>query len=318
MTKAEIIKDSINPDSDRITTFMLTFPRPILAEFNTHRMLSRNAASSRAIPANKLIARIREEPALPSFWGANQAGMQSFAELGGALRTQAEAEWLALRDTVLQSCDTMANEIGLHKQWANRPLETWMHVTVLATATDWDNFFALRAHPAAHPDFMQLAYRMLHAYLESTPAQRQWGEWHLPFEDQMPEGLDEPTRLKVAVARAARLSYLTFEGDIDVRKDVELHDRLLAHDPKHASPAEHQAKAEPSKPGYWEDLQNVLAQHTDQSLAGRLLQGLGVDLRRDQGNLSGWTQYRKMVPRENVKTADLNVIMGSKPDWIQV
>ena len=51
--EAKIVADSINPQGDRITTYLLTFPRFILAELNTHRVFSKNSASSRAIPFEK-------------------------------------------------------------------------------------------------------------------------------------------------------------------------------------------------------------------------------------------------------------------------
>lgn len=309
MTSAEIIKDSVNPIGDRVTTYLVTFPRYLLAEFNTHRMLSRNAASSRAIPAKKMLEMIRTNPVIPAYWGANQAGMQSQSLLTKENQDAAEHQWLAMRDEMLSGVESL-EAIGLHKQWTNRPLETWMHVTVLATGTDWHNFFALRAHEAAHPDFMQLAFRMLNVYLKSKPNRLHWGDWHLPFEENMPAGLDEATKLKVAVARAARLSYLTFEGEINVDKDMELHDRLLINSPKHASPGEHQAKAE----------KEITLEVPDPLLPGeKKIVSSGYSISGyHQGNLTGWTQYRKMLAGENVKQAPLTQIMARKPEWISL
>ena len=80
---ATIIADSINSNGNRITTFELTYPRWIHAEVMTHRLFSRNAASSRAIPVSKTSAAIKSNPTTPSFWGANEAGMQSNSELSG-------------------------------------------------------------------------------------------------------------------------------------------------------------------------------------------------------------------------------------------
>jgi hypothetical protein len=51
----KILADSISPDGVRLTTLEVVMPRIVLAEFNTHRMLSRNSASSRAIPIEKMI-----------------------------------------------------------------------------------------------------------------------------------------------------------------------------------------------------------------------------------------------------------------------
>lgn len=264
MTEARIICDSISPRDERLTTFVVTMPRYILAELNTHRALSRNAASSRAIPVKKRLEAVRNEPVMPAKWGSNVPGMQSGAELEGEALVQARARWLWGRDRMLECAEALM-EVGLAKEVANRPLECWAHVTVLVTATDWDNFFALRAHPDAQPEFRELAFKMLDLYNAHRPTPRQIGEWHIPFGDQMPEGLTEEQRLKVAVARAARLSYLTFEGEIDPQKDYELYDRLLASG--HLSPFEHVAKVASAPLRY--------------------------------GNLAGWIQLRKMHAREN-------------------
>ena len=73
---AEIIADSKNQFGDRITTFILTFPRIVLAEFNTHRMLSRNSASSRAIPFEKMVQMVQDDPFIPIKWMKDHKGMQ--------------------------------------------------------------------------------------------------------------------------------------------------------------------------------------------------------------------------------------------------
>ena len=46
--------------------------------------------------------------------------------------------------------------------------------------------------------------------------------------------------IKIATARCARLSYMTFDGEIDYEKDVKLYEQLLKS--KHFSPFEHVAK----------------------------------------------------------------------------
>ena len=43
-------------------------PRIILAEFNTHRLFSRNSASSRAIPFKKMVQSVLENPFIPIAW----------------------------------------------------------------------------------------------------------------------------------------------------------------------------------------------------------------------------------------------------------
>ncbi len=279
MITAKIIADSINPNGKRIISWVLKYPRFIHAEFMTHRAFSRNAASSRAIPFEKMAQAIFDEPAMPEYWGANQAGMQAGAEIAeaGAVKiTWRGAAWEASR-----WAQRLHAEHGLHKQIANRVLEPFSHITVLATATQHTNFFALRAHPDAQPEFQILAYRMLHEYLNSVSVKMDWGQWHIPFGDQMPEGLPETARLMVATARAARISYLNFDGVIDVEKDLELHNKLKSSG--HWSPFEHCAQA---------------------------------DDYVEPSNFRGWTQYRKFFHDENRVGVDLQAVMAGKPAWV--
>ena len=283
MIKVEIVTDSINPNGERITTWVLTYPRFIHAEFMTHRSFSRNAASSRAIPIETMIKNIESCPAEPEFWGKNKKGMQASEQLDGLDMYEAKKLWRAGCKKAIQLSRNLLAE-SVHKQIANRVTEPWMHITVLATATEHDNFFSLRAHPDAQPEFQVLAYRMLDLYLKHDPRLEDWGHWHIPFGDRMPAGCSEDERLKIATARAARLSYLTFEGQIDVAKDCELHDRLM--ESGHWSPFEHCAYA-----------------------SNKYL---------DSGNFRGWVPYRKRFVNENRVNVDLKKIMASKPDWIQI
>lgn len=271
MIKAEIIKDSITSTFDetlkpqnqsRITTWVLKYPRFIHSELMTHRVLSRNAASSRAIPITRMIKDVINEPAAPEFWGANQKGMQASVELKGIKLKLAKFFWFKARYAAIVVAWTM-NKLGLHKQIANRILEPWAHMTVLVTATNMENFFKLRAHKDAQPEFQKLAYEMLKIYNASVPAILNPGEWHIPFDSKM-EGFALSDKLRVATARCARVSYLTHDGTIDKNKDIELHNRLS--ESGHWSPFEHCAKSAPGT---------------------------------NSGNFTGWIQYRKLFSNEN-------------------
>jgi thymidylate synthase ThyX len=232
----------------RITTFVLRYPRFIHSEFMTHRMFSRNASSSRAIPVQKMIDAAMDDPAVPIFWGKNQPGMQAAEELQGPELAKAKQYWLEARNLNVDIVRDL-NKIGLHKQIANRLLEPWMHIEVICTATDWDNFYALRTDAAAQPEMRALAVAMLSAHNESIPrklvdledAKVITDAWHLPFvtfEERQTLGLVES--LKHSVARCARVSYLNHEGKVDPDKDAGLHDKLL--ESGHFSPFEHQAR----------------------------------------------------------------------------
>ncbi len=145
MISAKIIADSKNKFGNRITTMVVVMPRYILAEFNTHRMLSRNSASSRAIPFEKNLEMLKKNPFIPIAWMKDHKGMQ-----GTEFFTKQEAEDLHLVDDHLEDLDDVIQQAvrnskkGVTKQLVNRKLEYYMYHTVVVTATDWENFFALR------------------------------------------------------------------------------------------------------------------------------------------------------------------------------
>lgn len=241
MITAKIIKDSISPISKRITTYVLEYPRFIHAEVMTHRVFSRNAASSRAIPIKKMIEDVEKNTAAPIHWGLNQKGMQAYEEADAKTIIHAKIIWYHARDLAIQQAKKLM-DLGIHKQVCNRLLEPFVKIRVLLTGTDFDNFFKLRAHKAAQPEIRELAYKMLDLYNTNVPEKKEFGQWHIPFSEYMPEGADLKTQLKIATARAARLSYNSFEGDMDIDKDIKLHDSLLAEG--HFSPFEHCAEAD--------------------------------------------------------------------------
>jgi hypothetical protein len=279
-TFAEIIADSENPDGKRITTFVLNYPRYVHSEVMTHRCFSKNAASSRAVPVDKFMRQVLNNPVIPQRWGLNGRGMQDHGEIAGEQADKIRQEWLEAASLAVGSASKLA-DLGLHKGLTNRLMEPFLWMQCLLTGTDFQNFFSLRVHRDAHADFQHLAHMMLKAYLKSQPIQRGWDEWHIPFGDRMPDGIDEATRIKIAVARAARVSYQTMDGEIDVAKDIELHDRLVASG--HMSPTEHVAVA----------------------CKGR------------HGNFNGWTQYRQTLPNEN-RTCDLQKLLETYEEQLAI
>lgn len=234
---AKIIADSAahNPAGQRITTMELRYPRFIHAEFMTHRLFSRNASSSRAIPVQTLIHDVIDDPVNPSFWGKNEPGMQASVELDERHKQSCQREWDALRDNAIRGARYLSS-VGAHKQIANRILEPFAHINVVVTATEWDNFFALRRHPDAQPEIHELADRMYEALESSTPDVLKHGEWHTPYAGRNGDK-------RVSAARCARVSYLTHDGKEPTEEaDLALFDRLAGSVPIHASPLEHQAK----------------------------------------------------------------------------
>lgn len=239
--KSEVVLDSVNEHGTRITTMVLEYPRFIHSEFMTHRVFSRNAASSRAVPTDKMIERILENPAKPISWGKNQAGMQASENLEGMDAQNLEYLWTMTLEQVVHNVRAM-QEFSPHKQTINRLLEPWVHMQTIVTATEWDNFYSLRCHPDAQPEIKVLAEAMQEAQQNSSPDELFTGEWHIPFVDE--ENLSIEDQLKVSTARCARTSYFYHDGKkSSAEQDITLHDRLVGSVPLHASPCEHQARA---------------------------------------------------------------------------
>lgn len=238
--EAQVIADSLSGEGHRLTTFVLTYPRFIHSEFMTHRQISRNAASSRAIPIKRTLIDVIDQPACPVHFGRVQKGMQAEQELSGTTRALAKLLWLWARWPAVVIV-WLLSKLGLHKQAANRLLEPWLHITVIASATEWDNFFVQRAHPAAQPEFQRLAYAMLRAMNESIPKRLYENQWHLPFGIDLPDSLSVDEMVAVCTARCARVSYKLHDGTTAIHADLELYERLKGSG--HWSPFEHCAKA---------------------------------------------------------------------------
>ncbi len=297
--EARVLADSVTEFDDRLTTLEVTFPRFVLPEFNTHRVFSRNSASSRAVPVEKRLLQVLDEPVLPIEWGANKPGMQSIELLSESDRLIAESEWLKSRDHAVigavalvgglgkmknEALVSRVNELyvrynlkipeliqGVHKQFVNRILEPYMWHTVVVSSTEWDNFMALRRHPDAQPEIRKVADLMDDAIESSEPMELGEGQWHLPFVLEEERTLSFDILAKLAVARCARVSYETHDtGKIDQAKDIALHDSL--RDSGHMSPFEHVARPMTNE----EYMQNPWS-----------------------GNFLGWHQYRKDIPYED-------------------
>ena len=66
--KVNITAHSLSPQSAETISVLATFPRIILSEINTHRMLSKNTSSSRAIPFKKMVESVQNNPFIPIAW----------------------------------------------------------------------------------------------------------------------------------------------------------------------------------------------------------------------------------------------------------
>lgn len=243
---AQVVADSIYRGK-RITSIVIEAPRWILAEIDTHRVFSRSFASSRAIPAEKMLKRVRTQPVIPSVWGLNEPGMQSNGVASPEDIEYFRAHWTKAAENAVAEVEELTSNLPkgaqLHKQWANRLLEPFLTVKGIITSTEWDNFFVLRLHKDAQPEFRLLAQCAYLAMQHSDPRTLKAGQWHLPFIGK-DESMFITDALKCSTARCARASYNNFDGSApDAQKDFSTFDKLITSEPIHASPAEHQAQA---------------------------------------------------------------------------
>src|SRR5690625_2312571 len=221
MIRAEIIADSINSMGNRITTYILTFPRFILAELNTHRVFSKNSASSRAIPFKTMLEKVETNPFIPIAWQKDHKGMQGteYIESSSEIRER-EQLWIAAKDRAVELA-TKLYSTDTTKQLVNRLLEPFIWHTVILTGTEFDNFFDLRSpqyryngsdifrskkemikyypelesyseidwlkinHGEGEIHIMALAEAMWDAMDESEPEELAEGMWHIPFMSTM-------------------------------------------------------------------------------------------------------------------------------------
>lgn len=351
MYKCEILADSVSPQGNRLTTFKITYPRIIHAEMCRHRILSRNTASSRAVPFEKMVKDVQENPFIPIAWQKKHKGMQGTEyftdnEMPNSMEPNWFVNrWLEARDQAVRK-STRLSDAGITKQLCNRLLEPFVWTTELVSGTEWENFFSLRCpqyyyepenlyfksrkdwnkkwlecfdklpyspeeelifflninKSQAEIHIQKIAEMMWDCYNESTPKQLKPGEWHIPFGDRIlitwKEGsnLESNTKeaIKIATARCARTSYMTFDGKIDYEKDIKLHDKLIGP-PFHASPFEHCARAM-SNEEYNTFIKGILS-----------LSEIGTDIAyyekdRDQkdnlgwcNNFKGFIQYRYLI-----------------------
>lgn len=314
---ASVLADSI-AQGVRLTTLCIKIPRFELAAFNTHRVFSRNSSSSRAIPVKKRIEMVLADPYIPLEFGKNKSGMQHDEEVADADR--AEEIWRAAMSAMVD-CAKALQELGLHKQLANRLLEPWAWQTIIVTATEWANWEALRISEHAQGEIAKAARNMKAAMDASTPAELGPGQWHLPlafrgdidlyrgmFEGAAIAEIDAATiagaLAMVSSGRCARVSYLTHGGERDITADFGLFSKLLGNG--HMSPHEHPASVGEISEGYWATLDQHGVPSVDLEVPVRLTEAAGQRWAGDfVGNLRApWVQLRKTLPNEDVFVSD--------------
>lgn len=304
MYDARVLAHSVSPAGYELVTLAATFPRIILAEANTHRVLSRNSASSRAIPVERRIKQIRSSCFIPEAFGKNKSGMQADEVLGEDEDSLARTIWAKAAEDAAIHADALA-AIGVHKQHANRLIETFAWHTIIVTATEWANWDALRVSKNAQPEMHKIAGMMREVRLASAPVYLDYGRWHLPLVRRLPgerdlfaeerdlraRGIDT---VKVSVGRCAAVSYERHTVDSTPEKDAGRYDGLRSNG--HLSPFEHACR--PMDPAELE----LFAQPECAWDGTRFLRTGRI--RHFLGNVEGWIQQRKLIPGEDVYTGE--------------
>lgn len=255
-TSARVLAHSINPRGESIITLEVTMHRFVLAEFNTHRVFSRNSESSRAVPLSAKLDEVATNVAFPVVWPGKAKTMQGGAPLHP---DECRQVWQEAAEAMV-TCAKRLDALGLHKSYTNRLLEPFTWHTLIVTSTEWDNFFTQRCDAAAQPEMRLAAEAMQEAIQTSSGQCLEWGDWHLPLyfpekdaeaiqailaREQRPGNFRELSVARdISAGRCARVSYRRHDGSVDAIADYELACRLKHSSPPHYSPFEHQARAD--------------------------------------------------------------------------
>lgn len=298
INSVKVIQDSINETGNRMITYEIETYRYIWAEVLTHKMLNKNAQSSRAVPVKSVLSVNESTPVEPIVWGKNQGGMSASQVLEGEELEQVKKIWKDLAQTVFDGSRKLS-EAGLHKMWANRPTEPFSRIKVVMSGTEWDNFEWLRDDPeAAQPEIVDLARKIKQAKAKSVPMLLLPGWAHVPYVERMVEygfityyvrgegqvSLD--VALKVSASCCGQISYRKLDESFD--KAMDIYQKLFNGPKPHLSPTEHQAIAmERAKPTV---MQRLFPNTWEQGVSHMDKDGYFWS-----ANLKGFIQHRKIM-----------------------
>jgi hypothetical protein len=252
---------------------------------------------------------------MPVYWGKNQSGMTAKEELNDLEKEAAKGVWLQALKDALSAGNVLSDKAGLngHKQVANRVTEPWQRMRTVISGTEWSNFFWLRNHPDAQPEFQELARVMLEAMQQVRPKQLKAWEWHVPYVERVwnysladdqenllyfvpgtMQQLSLEEALKVSVSCCSQTSYR--KQDDSLEKAEEVFNRLnigSETQPAHASPCTHQAKPIAYFNGVDDHEQGLQPEKWESGVTH-----MTRDKRLWSGKLKDFIQYRKLIPNE--------------------
>ncbi len=253
MISAKVIADSTFR-YDRLITLEIELHRFVLPEFNTHRSVSRNFQSSRAVPVKQMIEQVMYNPAMPVHWGKNEPGMVANEQVSEGMLQAAKECWIKTAKDAARKAEIFV-EMGLHKQIVNRLLEPFMWTKGVATATidDWQAFLKLRLHKDAQPEIKALAYEIGQAIINSSSAELSDGDWHMPYFGDgyylKGCGIDVEEAVMISASCAGQVSYRKLDDSLEKAKKIYdmlnlPSEGLYPENPPHFSPTEHQVMFE--------------------------------------------------------------------------
>jgi len=331
MFNVEILADSLSPQGDRLTTMKITFPRIILAEFNTHRMFSRNSASSRAIPFEKMVKSVEENPFIPIAWQKDHKGMQGTEYITDKNDIWlAKANWLRARDYAVDYAKHNNEQIGVTKQLCNRLLEPFMWHTVIVTSgkEGLENFFNLRCpsyldkykswkdacvvngsldfkasileklsnnKSQAEIHIQAVAEIMWDAYNESTPKQLEAGEWHIPFGDNF------DTKMLSKTCQNLKIPVLSWEDGEEIKVKIatarcaRVSYTVIGENKEHDYEADIKLHDKLMSSGHWSPFEHCTKAMSERDLDNYLVIKNGLTIPGMCDNFQGFISYRSLL-----------------------
>lgn len=329
---AKVIAHSISSiTGQEFITFEVEVWRGVLAELNTHKALSKNTSSSRAIPIPSMLKFVRETPGMPYRFGAANTGMTDNGEHnqevvfndsdedGNQICLPPVEAWIYCVRKAAEMSEAF-HDAGYAKQISNRLTEIGQTSKVVISGTDWANFYWLRDHTAADPTIEKLSQVMLTAHKASVPVVLKPGEWHTPYYQEgfwKPEFMGEyglcdvhgvtlEDALAISASCCAQASYRKLDDTIEKARGVvaRLNLGVDVSEPCHASPTEHQGTPIPAYKE-WKTYSYPMQGHFDPDIV-EWPEGV-THMMRDgtygSGNLKGFIQYRQLIPG-NVYTGE--------------
>jgi hypothetical protein len=304
MYEAEVLADSITTQGDRLTSVAVTYPHGVHKDMLRHRALSRVVESFRARPVHLLIAALEKDGAFrPEAFSKRVKGMGQGADLESDDQDKANRLWDYHVGASLHVARELA-KLDVAKQQVNFVIQDLCPVVEILTATDWDNFFALRLDtdetgaPRARPEVFKATSAIQKAWSESTPTVVNEGQMHLPLVTQQEiEDLryhPTDTAARISIGRCARVSYDKHRDPEPWSASIDRADRLLANG--HMSPFEMCARPFTSE------------EHEGREKLREFINTLGwmspqerrhlTDATFYLGNFRGWHQMRKDIIHE--------------------